>query len=122
MILPLVTWRERKWNGLADAWANMAMDGQRDYEWQHPLAAELVQGDDALFQWHSDGGTRDGLSGAVAYTLLRISIDATGTPHRILIFARALFYSSKCTAFQTETSALELAMQAALKVWERNQE
>ena len=109
--LPLVTWRRRSWNTLADALANLAMDAQTDLEYSVRQLDSIVVKSGQLLQCHSDGGMRTNEIAAAACTItLLVPMSVGGIPERTLLYASAKFINSQVTAAAAEAIALSMAM------------
>ena len=107
-VLPLIAWRRRVFNDLADALANAAMDRGGDFCRCEQSAVDVQPGD--VLQWHSDGGYREkeGKAGAgVSLTLLR---GGNGSIARRLLYARAVNLDPHENSLKAELIALETAM------------
>ena len=108
---PLVVWRRRSWNKLADKLCNLAIDTQQDHRFEAVgfRTGHLEQG--SLFQCHSDGGVRGPGNAAAGFTLALLKVNAVGDLSRTLICAASVFITDvNMTAPWAERIALTMAM------------
>ena len=109
--LPLVTWRRRTWNTLADALANLAMNDSRDVMFTVSDVDYLIVANGELLQCHSDGGVRSDTCAAIGFTVTHVVPSSDRSkPARRLIVAGAHFISTKAMAAAAEASALIAVM------------
>ena len=108
-MLPLVIWRRREYNTLADALAKRSMDTQSNLEFscEDMGSFELVEG--TVLQFHSDGGSRERTHAAAACTLTRLSGSSDGTTSRKLLTAHATYLGPDVDSVTAEVKALQLA-------------
>ena len=115
-VLPLVTWRKRDFNTLADGLAKLAMDEKCDLQFMPRYLPELIVNKGSVLQWHSDGGARGTDRAAAACTLTLLCKEANGQFSRRLLYAQALYLGDSTNSMQAETSALRLALSTSLSL------
>ena len=110
-VSPLVAWRPRKWNTLADALANLAMDEDRSFRFvSDELMTCMKRRDGFLLQWHVDGGLRESGHAARACSLTLL-FRQDGALHRRLLFAAAEPLFLTRSAAVTERKAMHMAFE-----------
>ena len=108
---PLVVWRRRAWNTLADALCNLSMDFQSDRRFEAEVFPSWQLEKGTLIQCHSDGGMRRPGIAAAACTLTVLRKDDSGLLLRTLLCAESVFISDdNITAPAAERAALTMAM------------
>ena len=107
--LPLVSWRNRSWNTLADNLCNLAMNTESDCKFQATEFAQWQFVPGQLIQCHSDGGVRSDSKAAAACTLMVLCL-SNGNLERRLLRAEAVFIKDGSTSDIAERCALTLAM------------
>ena len=109
--LPMISWRPRKRNILADALANMSMDHGRSFRYSVDDLLEQTQlSPGCMLQWHTDGGMREGGLAAKACALTSTRALPNGTVSRKLLFA-AVEPMHSYSAPQTERDAIIMAFE-----------
>ena len=117
-VLPLVSWRPRAFNTLADKVANLTMDLQRDLKYFSPMFHSLRPDKGMLLQWHSDGGARENGLSAAACTLTLLVKPGDGDVQRTLLFAASKFLGTEhVDAPSAERQTLQLALLHMCEVW-----
>jgi hypothetical protein len=107
---PHVRWRPRKWNQVADALANFALDFH-DIEWSidYPLVDGIQSGAILAIQCHSDGAFRNRSDAAIAFAVSIIRTNNKGVIQRVLIAACAKRAEAR-DSYIAEVLALNLAI------------
>ena len=117
-VLPLVSWRPRAYNTLADKVANLTMDLQKDLKFVSPLLRALRPEKGVLLQWHSDGGARENGLSAAACTLTLLRKPVAGDVQRTLLFSASRFLGTEhVDASSAERQALQLALLHMCALW-----
>ena len=117
-MLPLVTWRDRSYNTLADRPANQAMDDNTNIRASFGSRFDPTLGD--LIQFHSDGGYRSSTgqaSAGVSITSLRNSESGLV---RTLLYCKGVNLVGCPDSFHAEVGARCLAFRIFLQKWEGN--
>jgi hypothetical protein len=110
LIFPLIQWRPRSWNTLADLLVNIAMDTQQDSTWTSSSLSNLSMSPGILLQWHADGGARGRQHTAIACALTVLALQSDGSLYREFIYYNSLYLGPGLTAADTERRAINLAL------------
>jgi hypothetical protein len=110
LIFPLIQWRPRSWNTLADLLVNIAMDTKQDSTWTSSSLDDLSMNPGILLQWHADGGARGRQHTAVACSLTVMALQSDGSLYREFVFYNSLYLGPGLTAADTERRAINLAI------------
>ena len=107
-VLPLVTWRPRRFNIIADHMANQSMDMEQDIFIRDQYIHRVQNGQ--LLQFHSDGGCRSDMGkAAAAFTMSIVSVAGKTAQLRLAVAASTYMGPSDSTI--DEINALCKAMQ-----------
>ena len=110
-VQPIVVWRSREYNCLADALCNYAMDHKSDYDSIdiHSIVSALQAGN--ALQFHSDGGMRSGSCGAYAFSVTRWQQCGPKDEWMRSVITRAAFFVDSDVTFNgMELRALAVAV------------
>jgi len=110
-IAPMISWRPRKWNTLADALANLAMDEGRSFRFvDEELMTHTKARGGYLLQWHVDGGLRESGVAARACTVT-LTCKVGDTLQRRVLFAAAEPLFATTSAALSERMAMKMAIE-----------
>ena len=107
---PLIQWRPREFNSVADHLANMALDSAGPYI----SRAEADVGDRPNIQLHTDGGVRAG-QGAIGWVVFAVEAQDDGQPNFRRLACGSHHLGPWTSPFQAEAIALETGLQEMTK-------